>query len=585
MSNYIVEAFKKMSLLESEDISLNAGGIDELDGFLSTAGVDPDEEMVDVYDLEAEAQDELKDSYIGKVVLECSVCHSDIFVDKAEISTDTDEEGLACKDIECPYCMSNEGYTIIGEVAPFNEEQSEELINDEEIEERPEVDVEGGADSVEEEDIIEPDEEELEESLNECGGSPKGDEILGESENYNLKGEYIFKNGKDEEPIGRFHDADGSYTLFDGNEDEDEDEIKSLVHESMKLDGTAEMYSNKEIRGVDELEGVDELSGVKELHGEKHEAPINESKKINESIKDKDWLIQKIEYACGKYHINNPKISMNEEAGEVTITSEDFEHLKWNQIDEMGEMFGGHLITDDGKTYAKYELDDTHFDDPNMYESLENATIETEDQSINLSTDEDGSVSLDVQPKEDLSEEPVSDEFIDEPVDSEGEMIVPLEDESVDEIEAAADANSVEEGEDSIEYEDVAPTEDEEFDEFEEFDEDSFNGLGESYLKSCYENVTGFKTTGISKNNNKLMIEGIIKFDSGNIKETNFVFESVDKNKFEGYNKQISRGNKTFKLNTSVNNKKLVCESLNYNYRSKNENNESVRVYGTVKRK
>ena len=81
------------------------------------------------------------------------------------------------------------------------------------------------------------------------------------------------------------------------------------------------------------------------------------------------------------------------------------------------------------------------------------------------------------------------------------------------------------------------------------------------------------------------MIEGVIKFDSGNIKETSFVFESVDKNKFEGYNKHISRGNKTFKLNTSVANKKLVCESLNYNYRSKNEDNESVRVYGTVKRK
>ena len=147
------------------------------------------------------------------------------------------------------------------------------------------------------------------------------------------------------------------------------------------------------------------------------------------------------------------------------------------------------------------------------------------------------------------------------------------------------DANSVEEGEDNIDYEDIEEEEIPFEDEFEDFDEESFNGLGESYLKSCYENVTGYKTTGISKENNRLMIEGVIKFDSGNIKETNFVFESVDKNKFEGYNQQISRGKKTFKLNTSVNNKKLVCESLNYNYRSKNEDDESVRVYGTVKRK
>jgi hypothetical protein len=101
----------------------------------------------------------------------------------------------------------------------------------------------------------------------------------------------------------------------------------------------------------------------------------------------------------------------------------------------------------------------------------------------------------------------------------------------------------------------------------------------------CYENVKGFKTTGVSTKNNKLFIEGIIKFDSGNIKETQFVFESLGKGKFEGYNKQISRGKKTYKLNSSKKGGKLVCESLNYNYRSRNELNESVRVYGTVRKK
>ena len=445
MSNYVVEAFKKMNLLESEDISLNAAGTDELEGFMAVAGVDPDEEVIDVYDLEAEAQDELKDSYIGKVVLECSVCHSDIFVDKTEISSDTDEDGLACHDIECPYCMSNEGYTIIGEVAPYNQEESEDLINPEDEEEIPAVDVEGGADDVDEEDIIEPeeDEEELEESLNECGGAPKGEEILGESTEPELKG-----------------------------------------------DGEVCLYDNQNLRGVEELKGDEKLEGCDDLRGPVH-----------------------------KTHVN---------------------------------------------------------------EDIEDVNIDTDEENINISQKEDGGVVVETTPTEEIIDE--------EPIEGGDEMIVPLEDESVDEIEAAADANSVEEGEENIDYEEIADEEealgeDEDYLDYEDFDEESFNGLGESYLKSCYDNVTGFKTTGISKNNNRLMIEGVIKFDSGNIKETNFVFESVDKNKFEGYNKQISRGNKTFKLNTSINNKKLVCESLNYNYRSKNEDNESVRVYGTVKRK
>ena len=75
MSNYITEAFKQLNLLESEDISLDASGITELRSFLDDAAVDPDEEMMDIYDLKAEAEEDLAKSYEGKVVLECTVCH------------------------------------------------------------------------------------------------------------------------------------------------------------------------------------------------------------------------------------------------------------------------------------------------------------------------------------------------------------------------------------------------------------------------------------------------------------------------------------------------------------------------------
>ena len=93
----------------------------------------------------------------------------------------------------------------------------------------------------------------------------------------------------------------------------------------------------------------------------------------------------------------------------------------------------------------------------------------------------------------------------------------------------------------------------------------------------------------ILNENKDFVIEGKIGFDSGNKKDTQFVFSTKSnengKLKLEGYNKQISKGKKTFKLNCSVNGKSLICESLNYNYKGKNDLNESVRVYGTVKRK
>ena len=46
----------------------------------------------------------------------------------------------------------------------------------------------------------------------------------------------------------------------------------------------------------------------------------------------------------------------------------------------------------------------------------------------------------------------------------------------------------------------------------------------------------------------------------------------------------MSRGKKSFTLNGTINNKKLVSESLTYNYRTKDSTGKSTRVYGTVKR-
>ena len=480
MSNYITEAFKQLNLLESEDISLDASGITELRSFLDDAAVDPDEEMMDIYDLEAEAKEDLKKSYEGKVVLECTVCHSHIFEDKENISID--EDGEACKDIECPYCMSNEGYFIIGEIAPFNQEQADSFAEDDELDE---VDIEGAADEVNDEDIVE-------ESYHTRKLKEDWDEEF-ESEYDSIMDNKLLSKEEKDAALSKLFSEYG-------------------MNESMKLDGVEELYDNDNIRGVEELEGVDELEGVKELHGDKHEAPISESRKSKR---------------------------------------------KSNKLKE----------------------------------GIEDVSVTTEDETMTMTTKEDGGVVIETSPKETELEDMGME---DTPMEDSGEeMIVPITDETSEVIDVATDALDSEDEEDFEAIKDEMEESEEDFEEepfedeegFEEFDEESFNGLGESYLKRCYENVKGFKTTGVSSKGKKLFVEGIIKFDSGNIKETQFVFESLGNGKFEGYNKQISRGKKTYKLSSSVKNNKLVCESLNYNYRSKNELNESVRVYGTVKRK
>lgn len=501
MSNYITEAFKQLNLLEdiNDDVTLNASGIAELRSFLDDAAVDPDEEMpMDIFDLEAEAKDDLKKSYEGKIILECPVCHSHIFEDKENMSLT--EEGEVCPDVECPYCMSNEGYYIIGEVAPYDPNRAEEIQAEydyEEEEDLPEVEVNDDTE-VEEDDIVE-------ESLDD-------------------------------------QEAD---------DDEHKDEAEEKIDEGLKLDGVEELYDNEEIRGVEDLEGSEKMEGSDEIRGDKHKDPINEGceDKVDESLWEalKDDLKEgcdsdKMDEACEKEAL--------EEACEDKIDE------GCNKVDEA-------------------------CDSEKLDEAIEDMSVSTEDETMVMTTKEDGGVVIETTPKE----EEVEAEFSDE------EMIVPVGDENQEIIDVAVDANDMEDEEDFTEVKEKSEESEDEFgfDDFDEFDEESFDNLGESYLRNCYENVNSFKTSAASIDGNKLMVEGMITFDSGNSKKTNFVFEAVKSDngnyKFEGYNEQISRGKKTFKLSGKLEEKKFVCESLNYNYRSKNELNESIRVYGTIKRK
>ncbi len=447
--SFIEEAFRQVYLTEdAEDFTLTGSGPVDVEGFLDMVEPeeDPDAEMIsDVYDLEAEAEEDLKQSYIGKVILDCNVCHSNIFADPADITEN--EDGLWCVELECPYCMSNEGYTVIGEVKPYGElpeEPAEEEVIEDEVVEEPIEEVE---------DVIE------------------------------------------EEPV--------------------EEEEEELIEEGLKADEIKELRGEEEINGADgPMDAVDKLEGDDDIRGPKYT-------ELNEGCEEEKEELQE----CGG--------------------------------------------------------------DAELVEGIEDVSINTEDENITMTTKEDGGVVVETSPKEEFGEEEVL---------AGEEMIAPIEPETEAAIDDGITANAEEaeeelgeepldlEGEEEIGEDELADID------FDEFDEESFSGLGESYLKRCYENVNSFKMTNISATpKNEYLIEGVIEFDSGNKKNTQFVFSTKSNEngrvKLEGYNNQISKGKKTFKLNCSTDDKKLVCESLNYNYKGKNDLNESVRVYGTVKRK
>lgn len=104
----------------------------------------------------------------------------------------------------------------------------------------------------------------------------------------------------------------------------------------------------------------------------------------------------------------------------------------------------------------------------------------------------------------------------------------------------------------------------------EDFDEKDFNKLTENYLTSVYSNVKSFEATGCSLDDNKLVVEGIIKFASGKTKNTTFTYETkraIGKTLvLEGLNADFA-SEKAFTLNCKVDTENcLIVESLNYKY-------------------
>ena len=213
--------------------------------------------------------------------------------------------------------------------------------------------------------------------------------------------------------------------------------------------------------------------------------------------------------------------------------------------------------------YGEYEVIADRKDE-SLGEDFEHVEVSTDEQKLVMDAEEDGKITIESEP---VANEAEGEEFIQ-----------PVPEVVEDEIE------------DSAEVEVEAPEEEEIDYDIEDFDEESFDGLGEAYLKEVYDNVDSYKTSNVSMKGNSLVVEGVIKFTSGKEKKTNFIFEAKtatknNKLRFIGENKQITRGRKAFTITGQLNeNKSFITEKFNYNYMTKNAEGKSTRLYGTLKK-
>jgi hypothetical protein len=103
-----------------------------------------------------------------------------------------------------------------------------------------------------------------------------------------------------------------------------------------------------------------------------------------------------------------------------------------------------------------------------------------------------------------------------------------------------------------------------------DIDESGFNKQITESLKNVYQNVKKFTMTNCTLDGTKLVLEGLITFNSGKFKNTSYVFEArkgINEGfvTLSGYNKDLFENGK-IKIATKVLNETLYAKSLRYNY-------------------
>ena len=570
-ANYLNEAFTQLQLLNEEEFNLtDKDSIEDIKSLVDA----PVDASIDIIDPDANSEDELSDSYVGKVVLDCSVCHSKIYKDPSEIVIDEVEE-LANVGEECPYCYTADGFKVLGQIAPFSDDvkPTEDEVSEEEADDV----VEDDTDDDEDDDFLEA----LSEKLSQMNEAEMSDED--KRDNQILRNIYDKTQRRANAALTPEEQAVlDKYGLYRSTENKDimkpgKDAFsaRSITSPPRYFKGGVDVHDDR-VNLADRARKISDRQPIRDFvnsgdynfydttydHDPKGDYKNTFQRKMNRAhsaqmqqpMQDMKRLIKTRNYEQGRLD----KADANYKDA-IAKAKSDYEKRMKSAEDSLAST----------KKYASKSVNDANAEIDRMLKRGKKEDMEESLEKVEVSTEDSNTV---------ITNDPVTNTVsVTTTTNDDGEgILVPLSDENAEEIAASTEENAEVPEEDNFIADD--------------FDEESFDELGEAYLKKVYENIDAFKTTNVSSCGKKLAVEGLITFKSGNTKPTHFIFEQKAQNKkgtyrFIGENKQISRGKKSFILQGNVNDNKFICESLNYNYLGKNDGDKkSVRLYGTIKR-
>ena len=497
----------------------------------------------------------------------CPVCKSLILKTFDELTLDADSD-VVDDGKECPYCTSSEGMKILGQVAEVSKDNGEEK-DEVEVEETEEVLDEGV--SPRSRDDIDAIADDKKETAKKVLARKKDD--ADSDRDYQLK-----KNGLTESTnLQKFMKGIKKYIPdYKVEEELTESAITDKVVIKLSEDGFLTKMHDLRAKGYKTI-GTGDGEVIMGLYADDTVKEGCENGLCEEPIYGLNTQFDKRKSFGGKaqvdvsngeetlYSYDTPVVRIKDET--VTLLPKwDFSPTTLRHVKEFLKQHGFKAETRN-QIAADYPQDM----EESLTEDFKDVTITTDDTHMEMTSDESGKVTVTTEPVHKDEEETFGE-------DTE-EVIVPLSDKDAQDLRVKKLGEPEENEEETVDVD------------FDEFNEEEFDNLGESYLKEVYENVKSYKTTSGKMDGNKLIFEGVIGFNSGKQAKTKFVFEGYTttkrgKIKFLGENANITKNKKAFTLTGKVDGKKLITESLTYNYRGfDGKTNKSKRLYGTVRNK
>ena len=113
-----VEQPSKKDVLQESEL-INVGDKEEIEKGkdIIEKGKENDDTIEQIVDVDAETIGELKDSYIGNVILQCPICRTLLYKKPDALEQSEDDAEIYNVEEECPHCGAKEGFYLVGQVA------------------------------------------------------------------------------------------------------------------------------------------------------------------------------------------------------------------------------------------------------------------------------------------------------------------------------------------------------------------------------------------------------------------------------------------------------------------------------------